>query len=210
MKSNIFLIIAFIVLPVTLTAQNNICKLTKSNYSELQTVTPEQVRCIAQNSDKDISIFFGYAAWCSDALLQQAIDFAAQQNADLYILLIDKEDDIRMIETSTKTLDKATNVLIISDSLYTNKLKTKKTPKFRFIAVYGKKYKEKYANFLTEITTPQFENVVGLSKYIVLNNNGETIFVSSNKDTEANDALEKAAGAIEKNRKESKESKVKS
>ena len=43
---------------------------------------------------------------------------------------------------------------------------------------------EKYENFLTEITPLAFENIPDMSKYIVLNQNGDVIFVSNYKDSE--------------------------
>jgi thiol-disulfide isomerase/thioredoxin len=168
-------------------AQNDSCKLVKSSYSDLQTVDTEDIRCIAGNSENDITIFYTFAAWCSPCIkhLPDAYNFAKNQNADLYILLIDREWEAERIADAKKILDKYPDynfkTVILSDSLYDKKLRNKKSPKFVLIDL-NIQNRKKYENFIKEITPPQFESLDSMSKYIVLNKSAEVIFVSTYKD----------------------------
>jgi hypothetical protein len=47
---------------------------------------------------------------------------------------------------------------------------------------YCKKENKKYKKFLTEITPDEFNNINGKSKYILLDNQGKVLMVTSYKD----------------------------
>ena len=86
------------------------CGLHKSAHSDFYTVDVEQVRCLARHSDKDITAFYTYAPGCgsSERGLPLAVELARQYGMDLYLLLMDKEDD----KFST------INILIIRNDFY--------------------------------------------------------------------------------------------
>jgi len=173
-----------------LTAQVNECNLTKSSYSELQTVVPDDIRCLARNSENDITILFTFDSSCAPCRkhLPDAIQLVKEQNANFYLLFIRRESEVEDIERTIAVAQKIAGetelkMLIISDSLYSEKYRYKKQKKFQIISLV-RLIQEKYENFLTEITPPAFENIAGLSKYIVLNKDGDVIFVSNYKDAE--------------------------
>jgi thiol-disulfide isomerase/thioredoxin len=209
MKSKVIILSILFYYPVLLIAQNDSCNLVQSSYSNLYTVVTEDIRCIAQNSDKDITLFYTFAGYCipCQKQLPKAIQFSKEHNLDLYILLMDRENDLPSVNESLKAIKKAKeeelSIVIISDSLYSPERRYKKQ-KFQLIAITGKNAREKYRNFITEITPPQFENIDDMSKHIVLNKQGEVIFVSNYKDSEGDKSgskkIEKLLTAIEKER----------
>jgi hypothetical protein len=75
-------------------AQDNPCNLTQSRYSSLYTVVPDDIRCIAQHSDQDITIFFSFAAWCKPCRkhLPDAVQVSKTHHTDFYLLLMDREN----------------------------------------------------------------------------------------------------------------------
>jgi thiol-disulfide isomerase/thioredoxin len=173
--------------PNTAFTQEDTCNLIQSSYSELYTVVPENVRCIAQNSDKDITVFFTFSGSCSPCRkhLPEAVQLAKEQNTNFYLLITDREND----EYIEKTIaiakqivpEEKLKMVIISDSLYSPGKRYKKRKSFISISTV---IQEKYTQFLNEITPAQFENIANMSKYIVLNKQGEVIFISNYKDAE--------------------------
>jgi thiol-disulfide isomerase/thioredoxin len=186
MKLKIIFSILLCFVSLAIAAQNDSCTLVKSSYSDLQTVNIEDMRCLARNSEKDITIFYTFAAWCSPCIkhLPDAVSFAEQQNADLYVLLVDRENEDDVARALKVLKGKELNIVILSDSLYRPDLRVKKIPKFRLVVINGEKAVNKYINFITEITPPQFESLAHMSKYIILNKSGKVFFVSTYKDSQ--------------------------
>lgn len=203
-KRSIYIAILFF-LPGWIVAQHNSCNLAQSSYSSLYTVVPEDVRCIAKNSNKTVTIFYTFAAWCSPCLkhLPEAILLSKEQDADFYLLLMDRENysDVKNAINAAKKKSPEENLkmVIISDSLFSPKNRYKKEK----IINIGSGIQEKYSNFVTAITPPQFENIADMSKYIVLNKQGEVIFISNYKDSEntkdKSKVIEKIVMVIEQN-----------
>ena len=187
MTTRCFVTVLFLVSFFTANAQIEKCNLTRSIFSRLYTVNVEDVICLAQNSDKDITIFFTYADWCAPCRrkLPGAIKLAEKHNVDFYVLLVDRESDRFSIGRALQTLDSLHNIkaVIITDSLYSEGyLERLERRDRRPIRISGRTARDKYRNFLTLITPPEFENIPGMGKFIVLNNKGEVILVTNYRD----------------------------
>ena len=195
MTTRFFTTVLFLVSFFTANAQTQTekCNLTRSVFSRLYTVNVEEVICLAQNSDKDITIFYTYAEWCSPCRrkLPEAIKLAEKYNVDFYVLLMDREGDRLRLGGALQTLDSVYNnqlkAVIISDELYSERAMEKFARRSRrgFVLVStGIVERDKYKNFLTLITPPESEIDNGMSKFIVLNKKGEVLLVTNHKDYE--------------------------
>ncbi len=91
---------------------------------------------------------------------------------DAYVLLIDQEDNKRNFASREHIYDLKRNSNLPTN---TNILVLKNLEK-------GGKSK-KYKDFLAKITPSQFENIDDMSKYIVLNQQGEVQMVTTWKDS---------------------------
>ena len=182
MKTNICIMFLCLFSFFGINAQTEKCTLEKSSFSELHTVNAEQTICLAQNSDKDITLFYILADFCSGCKVQlpEAIKLSEEYSMDFYAILGDPEHESSKIYKTLNLIhsyNKQLKTVIISDSLY-SETNLKYVKKSRLIEIRGTKHWEKYRNFLTEITTPGFENIVCLPKYIIMNKKGEVIFIS--------------------------------
>ena len=182
MKTNLCVIFLCLFSFFEINAQTEKCSLEKSSFSELRTVNTEKAICLAQNSDKDITLFYVLADFCSGCKVQlpEAIKLSEEYNMDFYAVLGDPEHESSTIYKTLNLIhsyNKRLKTVIISDSLY-SEANLKYVKKSRLIEIRGAKHWEKYRNFLTKITTPGFENVVCLPKYIAINKKGEVIFIS--------------------------------
>ena len=148
-------------------SQNGICELTKSEYNEINTVDKNDVICLAKNSKKDKTLIFTFGIWCSPCRkhLPNAIKLAEENDLDFYVLLMDKEDNVRVSSAIEylKNIKQNINILVLKDS-------------------DGKRPNIKYKKFLTEITPPEFENINDMSKYIVIDKKGKVLMVTNWKD----------------------------
>jgi thiol-disulfide isomerase/thioredoxin len=180
----------FINCVVNLFASENPCNLTQSAFSRLYTVNVEDVICLAQNSDKDITIFFTYANWCAPCRkkVPEAIKLAKEYDADFYLLFIDRERDSFRLGWALQISDSVNNnqlkMAIISDDLYDEKAiaRMERRDRRAFQIDTGRLAGNKYRNFLTQITPPEFENINDMGKFIVLNKNGDVLLVTNYKD----------------------------
>lgn len=143
------------------------CDLQKSYYKELFAVTANDLKCIAKNSGKSNVVFFTFASWCEPCLYHLPNFFALKEkyDVDLYVLLVDKEDDSRNDRSKEYVweVNKEAKILVIKD-------------------IESKGRKKKYKNFLDEITPSQFENIDDMSKFIVFDNKGIVQLVTNYKD----------------------------
>lgn len=193
------------------------CGLHKSAHSDFYTVDVEQARCLARHSDKDITAFYTYAPGCgsSERGLPLAVELARQYGMDLYLLLMDKEDDkFSTINPVSAMIDTVScyelKAVIITDSLYSPKsFKRLNAPIRKFIRIDGERYYEKYTRFLKEIIPPDFEPKFDRMKMLVLNRQGEVLLVTSYEDVLVNGdgtvdgfmLREKVKQCVEKERK---------
>ncbi len=157
---------------------------THKSVSGLMSVTPEDVICIAKESDKDISLFYTFAEWCSPCRknMPKIIDLAKKNDIALYFLIISREtffDEIDIAVDFIKEKIEEPNIYIISDSLYSKKNAVRKRS---WIVLVGAKEREKYTNFLKKITPPSFEVIDDIGKSILINKEGEVILITSYKD----------------------------
>ena len=143
------------------------CKISKSYYDGIYSVTSEDVKCLAKNSDQPNTLFYTFGSWCTPCIYHIPSFFALEKyyNVDLYVLLVDKEDN-RFAEQGRDVVLEAfpnAKILIIKDLDKGGKSK-------------------KYKDFLAKITPPKFENINDMSKYIILNQQGEVQMVTTWKD----------------------------
>lgn len=144
------------------------CKLSQSHYESIYTVTVDDVKCLAKNSDQSNTLFFTFGSWCAPCIYHIPTFFLIKEfyKVDLYVLLVDKEDHHLTKESRDMVLEAYPNakILVIKD-------------------IEGKGKSKKYKDFLTKITPAQFENIDDMSKYIVLNKKGEVQLVTNYKDS---------------------------
>jgi thiol-disulfide isomerase/thioredoxin len=170
MKKRISCLFAVLLCSISFFAQENKCGLTKS-ISGIYSIEGKDVSCIAENSDKSHTIFYTFAWWCAPCKIN-IVDtmnlLSENENADLYVVLIDKEGSefldlaIQYVEQNFPKFP-AEKILVIKD--YEKRGKTKK-----------------YKEFLTAVTPKPFEVIDDMSKFIILNKQGETLLVTSWKD----------------------------
>lgn len=144
------------------------CNLSQSHYESIYTVTVDDVKCLAKNSDQSNTLFFTFGSWCTPCIYHIPTFFLIKEfyKVDLYVLLVDKEDHHLIKESRDMVLEAYPNakILVIKD-------------------IEGKGKSKKYKDFLTKITPAQFENIDDMSKYIVLNKKGEVQLVTNYKDS---------------------------
>jgi|GEM_PF-5152576 len=169
------------------TVNQDVCTLHKSNFNDFYTVDVEQVKCLARNSDKPFTIFFSFASWCSGCSedLPKAVKFANEIGSDFYILLIDRECDNMFTYQTVQILQTkriSAKTVILSDSLYSTE-KLRKPQKRSFFDL-GIQRRDKYSNFIKQITPPQFEKSIdeGMGKFFIFNNKGDIIYINSHND----------------------------
>ncbi|MGC3977507.1 MAG: hypothetical protein QM751_04300 [Paludibacteraceae bacterium] len=200
----LYTLLFILLISSSLFAQYDSCGIQKSQYSDLYAVIPQDISCIARHSDKDISLFYTFASWCIPcrAHFPAIIDIVKKYDLDFYIVIPERENDSIMVKQTTnylnKLLGKDYKGLIVSDSLYSLKNRYKKQKKFVLIKTYGVKEREKYANFITQITPPQFENIDDMGKVILVNKMGEVFLITTYKDAEGDKTNEKTFVKIRK------------
>lgn len=181
-----YFLILFTFIFIQFHAQISNCELQKSEYSGLYSVMPDDVRCLAQNSDKDISLFYTFAAWCSPcrAHLPELIELSKENDINFYVIITHRETNVYDINRAIGFLDKISNDIskyVISDSLYSDKNRIKKP---KLIEINGKKEIEKYDNFLKALTPDKFEHISDMGKSMLINKRGEVLLVTNYKDAE--------------------------
>lgn len=144
------------------------CKLPESHYKNIYSVTSEDVKCLAKFSNQPNTLFFTFGSWCAPCIYHIPTFFLIGEvyKVDLYVLLVDKENHHWTKESRDMVLETYPNakILVIND-------------------IEGKGKSKKYKNFLTKITPAKFENIDDMSKYIVLNKEGEVQLVTNYKDS---------------------------
>lgn len=144
------------------------CTLTQSHYESIYAVTVDDVKCLAKNSDQPNTLFYTFASWCTPCIYHIPTFFLIGEmyKADLYVLLVDQENHPLTKKSRDMVLEAYPNakILVIKD-------------------IEGKGKSKKYKDFLAKITPAQFENIDDMSKYIVLNKEGEVHLVTNYKDS---------------------------
>lgn len=175
-----YIVFALLFLPVLSLAQSEPCNLEKNELGNAYLVDAEDIRCLAKNSDKEISMFYTFAESCKPCLkhIPDLIPFVIENDLDLYIVLIDRENNFRVewAEIILKRFEQEIREHYQED--FSFKLYVLKDEEGR--------PRKKYNKFLTEITPPQFEVIGDLGKHIVMNKSGEVLLVTSYKDNPEN------------------------
>lgn len=144
------------------------CKLPLSHYEKIYSVTSEDVKCLAENSDQPNTLFFTFGSWCAPCVYHIPTFFVIEKfyNVDLYVLLVDPENHHFTKESRDMVLEAYPDakILVIKD-------------------IEGRGKSRKYKEFLSQITPAKFETVIDMSKYIVLNKKGEVQLVTNYKDS---------------------------
>jgi len=149
------------------------CNLTQSNPNAVVSVDASDFKCIAKNTKKDKLVVYTFGLWCKPCIahLDNAISLEENYNIEFYVLLVDNESENELIKKTIEFLRKKKqdiNIVILKDE-------------------YGKRRNQKYKKFLKEMTPDSFKNIAGMSKYIVYNNEGEVVMVTTWKDREGDD-----------------------
>jgi thiol-disulfide isomerase/thioredoxin len=149
------------------------CNLQLSQKFEIYTVDTNDIKCIAEDSNKKNTLLFTFGVWCEPCRLHlpNAIKFAEVNDVNFYVLLVEAEEDLKTKEAFDylKKIDKEIKIVILKDE------------------IYGIKRNKKNKKFLSEITPKEYENIDDYSKYILLNDQGEVLIVTNWKDNKGND-----------------------
>lgn len=149
------------------------CNLHLSNKSDIYIIDTNDMKCMAENSSKKNTLFFTFGVWCEPCRLHlpNAIKFTEENNVDFYVLLVEAEADVRAKEAIEylKKINKDIKIVILKDE------------------AYGIKRSVKNKKFISEITPKGLENIDDYSKYILLNNQGKVLMVTSWKNNREND-----------------------
>jgi len=164
------IIFLFIIFFYSTYSQEN-CSLTKNKLNNINVVDVDDLRCISKKSKNKNTIVYTFGIWCSPCRLhlKNAIDLRKKYDVNLLVLLIETETDVLI----QKTIDYLVNI----------------DPDIRILLIkdkYGKKRNRKYTKFLDEVTPEKFENINGMSKYLVFNKTGEIEMITTWKDNRKN------------------------
>lgn len=145
------------------------CNIKKTFFEELYRVDDKDVRCLAKNSSNKNTIFLSFARWCLPCLyhLDDFINLKEKYDVDLYVLLVDKENSKMTLLAKDYVNERfpGNKIAIIND-------------------IDGRGRSKKYKEFLGNITPKKFEIIEDMSKFFVLNQEGEVLLVTSWKDSE--------------------------
>ncbi len=152
----------------TVCSQVNNCNLESTYFEDLKRVDVDAVKCLAKNSEKPNTLFFVFARWCEPCMwhLPTFMGIEKEYDVDLYVLLIDLENS-QMTELAKDYVWErypSAKIVVLKDFPKRGK---------------GKKYKD----FINAITPPSFEKIDDMSKYFVLDNEGDVVLVTSWKDS---------------------------
>jgi thiol-disulfide isomerase/thioredoxin len=152
-------------------SQDN-CSLLRNKLDNIKIVDVNDLQCISRQSKNENTIVYTFGIWCAPCRLhlKNAINLKYQYDVNLLILLIEPETD-RIIQSTIDyihKIDSKIEIVLLKDK-------------------YGKKRGKKYKNFLKEITPKKFENLNGMSKYLVFNKKGEIEMITTWKDNRNND-----------------------
>lgn len=163
--SKLILLFCMLILQLSFSQEN--CQSTKSKIGNIPLVDSDSLRCLAKQSNNKNTIIYTFGVWCSPCRLhlKNAIALREKYNVNLLVLLIEPEKDV-LIQKNIDYLyniDSTIEIVLLKDK-------------------YGEKRSKKYKGFLKEITPKKFENLNGMSKYLVFDKKGELIMVTTWKD----------------------------
>lgn len=128
---------------------------------------------MAKTSGKKKTLFYTFGSFCEPCYLHlsNAIKLAKDYDLDFYVLLVEPmtSDGIKTVAGYLYGLDKTIKIAVLSDD------------------VYGVRTKKRNKQFVKEITPANLEAIADFGKYILLDNTGEVIMVTTYKDNKGND-----------------------
>lgn len=143
------------------------CNISKSTFIDVDKVDANDLICLAKNSEKPYTIFTTFASWCGPCRLHlpDFIDLKNRDNVDLYVVLVEAENDKRIANAIhfVKSIDANSKMLVLKND------------------VYGKK-KRRNEIFVKEITPKHNEMIADYGKVILIKNTGEILYVTNWKD----------------------------
>lgn len=165
-------LLVYLLFTVTILAQEA-CDLKPSLTKEISAVDAKDMKCMAQNTMQKNTLFFTFGIWCEPCRLHlpNAIKFAADNNLNFYVLLVEPEAD-------AKTKEAINYLTKIKSDIQIVVLKDE---------VYGIKRSKKNKKFVAEITPDYLEAIDDYSKYILFNKEGKVLMVTNWKDNKGND-----------------------
>ena len=168
MKNRIFIIIIiFIGFSSNLFAQQS-CEVESSKIINAQIIDKNDIICIAKNSDKPYTIFYTLASWCAPCRLHfpDAFELQKSEKIDLFVVLVEAEKDPRVNNAINFIRSYSENIKfgILKDSFY------------------GTKTKRRNSKFATEITPKHNELIEDYGKFILIDKNGNILYVTNWKD----------------------------
>ncbi len=143
-------------------AQN--CEINKDNYGLLN-VSKKDIKCLAKGYE-GYTLVYTFGMWCQPCIvhLKDVIDLTEKHNLNLLILAVDR-NKTNYLHTKKYIDSKKKGIIVMSLN-----------------SIYGKNENKKYKKFISEITPNNFEDINDMSKYILLNKQGEVLMVTSYKD----------------------------
>ena len=161
------ILICFIFFTYNILAQEKECSLSASVNDNISIVDTNDIICLANSTKKRNTIIYTFGIWCGPCRLhlKNAIKLKNEYDVELYILLVDDNEKNILDRTYNylKNIDEEIKILILSPE-------------------YSKRQNRRYKLFLKEITPDNFENINDMSKYIVLDKNGNVQMVTNWKD----------------------------
>lgn len=164
------ILILFLLSVYFIEAQN--CEIKKNNYNLLN-VTAKKVKCLAKKYE-GFTLIYTFGLWCKPCIvhLNDVLELTEKYNLNLLILAVDRnKTNYAITKKYLNSKKKGITIMSLDDS-------------------YGKNENKKYKKFLREITPDKFNNINGMSKYILLNKQGEVLMVTSYKDRLKNEKWE--------------------
>ncbi len=173
----IYFVIVFMLFSQLAFSQEKASLTTQDQTENIRVVDAIDVKNLAKESTNKNTIIFTFGVWCGPCRLhlKNAIALKKEYDVELWVLLTDLEGDDWMKRGVDYLLEKDStiNIAVLTDN-------------------YGKKKGDKYKRFLKEITPEKFENINGMSKYIVFDKKGEVLMVTTWKDNRKNDWRDKS------------------
>ncbi len=181
------------------------CDLIKSAHTDFYTVNAEQVRCLARQSEKDITLFTPYVTLCAGCKygLPTILELSKRLDVDVYVLSMD-EDNVygkylinEMAVVLDTMLHNEMKAVIISDSLYRPETRKKLDRSIRkYVYFFNNKSLEKYYTLLNSFDptgkTSEKMNIFG-GGLLVFDRHGRFVGSGYATDREAEDPVERYA-----------------
>lgn len=164
----VFTIFIFIAFLLNVVAQDHTANILNSKVKPIDYTDLTKIL----DSTKRKTVFYTYVSWCepSNIGLPYAIELKNKYDVDIFVIFLESQKDKRIIKTAEYLL--------------------KKYPKIQFMIlndeVYGNKVKKRCTKFTKQFTPLNGKSIPGYGQFIVFNELGKCLYVSSYLDIEGN------------------------